>query len=42
MLKMRPVEKRSEGKTSKGGKKFAKRTVDPNGVAVEESVFLES
>ncbi len=41
MPKMRPVKKRSEGKTSEGGKKFAQRTVDSNGMAIEESVFLE-
>ncbi len=41
MLKMRPVKKQSEGKTSEGGKKFAKRTLDPNGIAIEESIFLE-
>ena len=38
---MRPVKKRSEGKTSEGGQKFAKRTIDSNGMAVEESIFLE-
>ena len=41
ILKMRPVKKRSEGKTSEGGQKFAKRTIDSNGMAVEESIFLE-
>ncbi|MBC95438.1 nicotinate phosphoribosyltransferase [bacterium] len=41
MLKMRPVEKQSEGKTSQGGKKFAIRTIDSNGIAVEESLFIE-
>ncbi len=41
MLKMRPVKKRSEGKASEGGKKFAKRVINPNGIATEESIFLE-
>ena len=40
-LKMRPVKKQSEGKTSQGGKKFAKRTIGHNGVALEESLFFD-
>ena len=41
MPNMRSVGKRSEGKTSEGGKKFAKRTIDTGGIALEESIFLE-
>ncbi|MBD30242.1 MAG: nicotinate phosphoribosyltransferase [Acidimicrobiaceae bacterium] len=39
--RMRPVQKQSEGKTSLGGKKLAKRKVGFDGVAVEESIFID-
>lgn len=39
--KMVPVEKKSEGKRSLGGKKIAKRKLRFDGIAIEESIFLD-
>ena len=38
---MVPVEKKSEGKRSLGGKKIAKRKLRFDGIAIEESIFLD-
>jgi nicotinate phosphoribosyltransferase len=38
---MRPVEKRSASKTSIGGRKWAMRRLDPDGVAEAEVVGIE-
>ena len=40
--RMRAVAKKSEGKKSQGGKKIAKRRIDFDGIALEESLFLAS
>ena len=38
---MRTVQKKSKGKISRGGKKIAKRKVDYDGTAIEESIFTD-